>query len=398
MFELIQYGRKLTSGERNILLSQSFSAVSDFMALPAFLIIAQNHSYETVAYFLFFYFIPKFFQPLLGYITDIFNPKSIVVFTDSIRCIIFLTLTFLEINTYLIPWYLLVVLNSSLSSIAEPARFKLLTLVSRNFTSYNSIFNFSLSIVGILSLIASIIIEIYFETLYVFLFNSCIFFLSTIILALISINNPNIKFHQHKKRSFHQWLAGIHYFRKTVLGFFLMGIFICDFLTGMIYAWFPIKSEHINLETIGTYIFTLILCIGNATGALTFTSFKDRERFFPWMILIATISCLLFINMNSVIIVVISCFIFFVVQMILIGCIEVEIEKRVPHNFQGRAFAIGDSLPILSLSLGGMAIQEIPLDILSFTLLVFCFLFCLIYTASQSFHSKSSPQLKTEEQ
>ena len=396
MFDLLRYGKELTSDERKILLSQTTSAVSDFMAFPAFLILAQGHSPETVSIFIFFYFIPKFFQPLLGYITDLYSPKMVVMVTDLIRVLISCVFFLLEIDNNLNLWITLIILNSILSSIAEPARFKLLTLVSRNFLSYNSIFNFLLSISAIIALFISIYLELKLETKFVFTFNAFLFLLS--IAILYYVKPPEDSDFSYKK-SRNQLLlkavfGGLKYFKHPTLFLFLMGIFLTDFMTGIFYAVFPIQSISLNLGEIGTYIFTVILCLGNALGALRFSSFKDRKKFFPWLLLFSGLSCLLFLNIDIPMVLAVACFGFFFMQIILIGMIEIEIADVVPHKYQGRVFAIGDSLPIIALSLGGMAFTHIDLTHLSLGLLSLTIIFCLIYLITH--HTEENESLKTE--
>lgn len=379
MQETRLYLKGLSSAERGILISQSISTVGDFMALPAFLVVMQNYDPGSVSIFLFFYFIPRIFQPALGYLSDRYNARTLVLITEVLRGLIFLGLFVLPIGDFYFLWLGLVIANSFLGSIFDPARLKIMTAVATNFSHYNAIFNFFFSAMGVVSVFISLLIEAKLYSEYVFLFNAVTFFVSVYFLSWVkksdaATHSPLLLL------SAGELLQGFKYFKLPRLGLLLLGIVYIDFFTGVLYEDFPEKSLELNLDNIGTYLFTLVLCLGNATGALAIPYCQRIKWLDSGLVIVASVASYAFLFLSNIYLALFSCFMFFVVQMIAIGVLEVEIEHKVPNEHRGRAFALGDCLPIMTLSLGGMVSQLFGTDLLLVILASGCVLFTALAT------------------
>lgn len=376
---MYKYYKMLSNNELRILFSQSISTVGDFMALPAFLILAFERGEKIVSLFLIIYFLPRFIQPLLGIVADKFDLKKIILFTEILRCFLFIILFFYPSNSSTVIWLAIAGLNSLIGSIFDPARLKLMMILANDFSKYNSIFNLFYSFTGLFSIILSIFIEIKFTTEVVFLLNAITFFISFLILFFMNFKISG----QLEKPKMKDLLGGFSFFKNVKIIQLLIIIIFIDFFTGIFYEYFPRKSIEIGIDNYGTYVFSALICLGNSIGAyLIYVVSKQLLLLVP-LISVLTFSVFLFFNCSSYLISFIACFLFFTVQMTAIGVSEVFIGKNIPKKFHGRVFAINESFPIIAMMVGSFYSNIVSKNILFF-IAVLLFIVALTVTNMQT--------------
>src|SRR4051812_27948764 len=89
---LIGIYRKLSRGEKALLFGQAASVIGDFMALPAFAILAAQREPVVLTLFFVCYFLPRCAQPFLGVLVDRFNARGVALLADAARAAIFIGL------------------------------------------------------------------------------------------------------------------------------------------------------------------------------------------------------------------------------------------------------------------------------------------------------------------
>ncbi|TMP34744.1 MFS transporter [Pseudoalteromonas rubra] len=342
--------KDLSSNERKILTSQSISTIGDFMALPALLIIAYERGEQFVSLLLIIYFLPRFFQPIFGIIADKYDLKKIILSSELLRGLIFIVLFLYPSDYPIYLWLAIAGINSMLGSIFDPARLKLMTEVSDDFPSFNSIFNFFYSAGGLLSIAISIWCEANYETEVIFLLNAATFFISFIVLAPMKIELIEPSYVKFDIKSI---ATGLKYFRPgSRLSVLLILMIFIDFYTGVFYEKFPSKSIEIGFSEYGPYIFSALICLGNSMGAVLINTASKKPALSYSFMTALIVSVFIFFSQSNWFLSFFFCTVFFIGQMIFIGVSEVFIEQDVPHSSRGRVFAINESLPIAALMIG----------------------------------------------
>src|SRR3954454_24723335 len=119
--------RKLGRSEKALLFGQAASVIGDFMALPAFAILAARREPIVLTLFFICYFLPRCAQPFLGALVDRFDTKRVALLADAARAAIFIVL-FLSPESYTsAPWLLVAFAASTFGALFEPARLKIMS-------------------------------------------------------------------------------------------------------------------------------------------------------------------------------------------------------------------------------------------------------------------------------
>jgi hypothetical protein len=347
---LIGSYRMLGRSEKALLFGQAASVIGDFMALPAFAILAARREPIVLTLFFVCYFLPRCAQPFLGALVDRFDTKRVALLADAARAAIFIVL-FLYPESYpSAPWLLVAFAASTFGALFEPARLKIMSSIAVDFVSYSRVFNFVYSLAGVASLGFALLIETYASTEAVFAANALTFVISFGFLLLVTYRPGRAIVEQ---AGMGRWVEGFRLFvrHRTIL--VTCGLVIlADFYTGVLYEAFPHKAALLGWDNAGTYIFYFFVCLGNTIGALFVRPNMWGERNLGLLCALGAGSASIFFVSTTWSLLLISCLCFFSVQILAIVLAEIAIQHVIPSEYQGRVFGISESLPYLALSLG----------------------------------------------
>jgi hypothetical protein len=351
--------RALSRSEKALLLGQSISVVGDFMAFPAMLNVAAGVGPSFLSCFLVAYFLPRCLQPFLGFMADRLNAKWVAIASDLCRATVFLLLYTLPASGAGVAWNALwlatAFVAASLSAVFEPARLKVMSRITSDFAGYNSLSNLVYSVGGIVSLGAAIVVEVHFETRVVFLVNAITFAASVVLLAPVRYCPGHGPSAGEPWRLSDMWDGFAVLLRHREVLLCTTFVVLVDFLTGAIFDAFPAKAAGVGMGLLGAYVFYTAVCVGNTAGTLFVGRGLVDDR--KWLLSCAGAlsSFYVFQASSSAVASLAACLCFFLVQMLAIVSSEIQIQRRIPDGYQGRLFAINESLPFLSLSAGGLA-------------------------------------------
>src|SRR5258708_6886679 len=183
---LIGIYRNRSRSEKALRFGQAASVIGDFMALPAFAILAAQREPIVLTLFFVCYFLPRCAQPILGVLVDRFNTKRVALLADAARAAIFIGL-FLYPESYpSAPWLLAAFAASTFGALFEPARLKIMSAIAADFVSYSRVFNLVYSLSGVASLGFALLIEKYARTEAIFAANALTFVISSAFLLLVT--------------------------------------------------------------------------------------------------------------------------------------------------------------------------------------------------------------------
>src|SRR5258705_6353957 len=183
---LIGSYRMLGRSEKALVFGQAASVIGDFMALPAFAILAARREPIVLTLFFVCYFLPRCAQPFLGALVDRFNTKRVALLADAARAVIFIVLFLYPDSSPSAPWLLVAFAASTFGALFEPARLKIMSAIAADFVSYSRVFNFVYSLAGVASLGFALLIEKYAWTEAVFAANALTFVISFGFLLLVT--------------------------------------------------------------------------------------------------------------------------------------------------------------------------------------------------------------------
>ena len=351
MDNLIATYRKLGRSEKALLFGQATSVIGDFMALPAFAILAAQREPIVLQLFFVCYFLPRCAQPFLGLLADRFDARRVALVGDAARAAIFIAL-FLYPDSYpSAPWLLAAFAASAFGALFEPARLKIMSAVAADFVSYSKIFNVVYSLAGVASLAFALLVENYARTEAVFVVNSLTFAISFGFLVFVSYRqSPGTA---AEPGGMGQWIEGFRLIGRHHVVLFSCGLVVlADFFTGALYESFPHKAEILNLGNAGTYLFYFLVCLGNTLGALCVRPGMWDTKNLGLLCSLGAGSTAIFVLSSSWVLLLLSCLCFFAMQILSIVLAEIAIQRNIPAEYQGRAFGISESVPYLALSLG----------------------------------------------
>jgi hypothetical protein len=348
---------RLSGSERTLLLGQSISVIGDFMAFPAMLNVAASVGGAFGSSFLAVYFLPRCLQPFLGFIVDQYDARRVAILSDLARMAIFVLLFYVPAapdgGISNVAWLAACFASSFLAALFEPARLKVMSTVASDFSRYNSLSNFVCSIGGLVSLAGGVLVEVCFDTRVVFLVNAATFAASAVLLLPVKYSQERHLHEDDTWRASHLWNGF-----TILLGH--RGVVLCtsfvvliDCFTGIIFDSFTAKSLGAGMGLFGAYIFYAAVCVGNSVGTLLVGDGLHGEAKWLWCCGGAVICVSVFLSTDSAAVSVAACLGFFIVQIIAIVSSEIEIQRSIPAGYQGRLFAINESLPFLALSAGG---------------------------------------------
>lgn len=381
--------RKLSVNERWLVYGQAVSTVGDYMALPAFLKIAIERGAGVTSFFLVLYFLPRVVQPFLGVLVDRFNARSLILISEAARTLLFLALFVCSKDTPTYIWLVFPLLISLFSCIFEPARLRIMSAISSDFKSLNAVFYFFYSSTGIVSIGLSILVEMFFETRVVFLVNAITFIASFLMLIPIRFQeNKALRIKSIRIQDFSEGLR--FFFQKKHLHLTTGLVILIDFFTGILYELFGTKSLMIGFPDNGTYIYALLICVGNSVGSFLIPLIYDRRATWPLLALLSFSAVWYFLISQNPIISFASSLVFFTTQIIAIGISEIEIENNTPVPLQGRLFALNESFPVLALSLGSMVAGFVSSEALTHLCYIAVVLYCFLKLGNISKNRHSS--------
>ena len=344
--------RLLTTNENALLLGQAVSMIGDFMALPAFVILAARRHPAVLMLFFIVYFMPRCAQPFLGALVDRYDARRVALVADAARTVIFVVL-FLYPESYpSAPWLLAVFAASAFGALFEPARLKIMSAVAVDFVDYSKIFNVVNSSAGVASLAFALLIEQYGRTEVIFITNALTFAISFGFLTRVAYKQSPAT--TDARGGFKQWIEGFMLLKQHHAILYSSGLVILvDFFTGALYEEFPHKAAIVGFGAFGTYVYYFVVCLGNTVGALLIRPGLASTGRLGLLCAFGAASVSVFIESDSLSLSIMSCLCFFSVQILAIVSSEIAIQRVIPAEYHGRVFAINESLPYLALSLGG---------------------------------------------
>ena len=343
---------RLSRDERHLLVGQAVSLVGDFVALPVLVLVAAQRGPVVLSVFLTAYFLPRCLQPVLGALADRFDARRIALAADAGRALLFAVLFLYPSTAPAGPWLAGVVAIGLLAATYEPARLKIMGAICRDFAAYNRLFKIGCAAASVAALGLALVLERAACSQLAFLVNAATFLVS--FASLVPLGYRHASGDWRRGRPLAEAVAGVRLLlgQRAVLAATGL-IVLVDFMTGVLYQSFPVRSEAHGLGAIGTYVLFFSVCLGNGLGASLMPARPLGERTAALLCLLAAACVLGFLADGPLGVLLAFSVIFFAVQMIAITHSENTISCHFARGLQGRLFALNESLPYLALSLGG---------------------------------------------
>lgn len=133
--------KQLKPNSKYLLYGQALSFMGDYCVLPALLILSTYyHDYWVTSGVIVVRSIPMVFQPFLGVLVDRLDRIKIMLWTDIIRGIIFLGLTFLPKGEYPLIFLALLFITYGSGVFFNPARLAVMSSLESDIKSINTLF------------------------------------------------------------------------------------------------------------------------------------------------------------------------------------------------------------------------------------------------------------------
>lgn len=367
-----------------MLYGQSLSFLGDYCILPALLVLSTYYENTWVTSgVVIARSLPLVIQPFVGGLIDGLDKLKVMVVTDYLRVVVFLSILFIPYGQYPILFLALLFLAYFSGIFFTPARLATMSVLGEDIKKVNTIFSRYTSVFITIGAILGVIFILIGNVKYAVVLNSVTYFLSALFLS--RIKNLNYEKAELSSMDFQELTKGFiaiinnKYLFNAVFTMFTMAI-----LWGIMYSYFPIVSNQLDTnKEVGNFYLTISIGLGGVIGALVVNKlgFNTKLGIFIFSIL-SMITVVTFIQSTNFIYAFIIACIFFATMEYGEVIAKVNVQENSVNTIHGRIFSISEAIIGLSISLGSILMNftnKLGLSIISI-ILILIFLYDTVYT------------------
>lgn len=350
---------RLSRNSKLLLFGQALSYMGDYCVLPALLILSTYYQdYWVTSGVIIVRSIPTLLQPFLGVIVDKLNRLKIMVWTDIIRGLMFLGITFLPEGEYAWLFLLLLFLSYGSGILFNPARLAIMSSLGDDIKYVNTIFAKATTLFIIVGACAGIVFLFLGSVQLAVGFNALTYFVSALFIGRMKVQE-DVHQNQSLKNASQSLKAGFTEIRNNA--FVLNGVLTMmtmALLWGIIYSYFPIVSSYVGNGEIGNFILTVSIGIGGFIGAHLVNHWGfNNNKGLSYFVILSLLSLSLFTFSPSFAIGFIAANGFFIAMEYGEVLAKVKVQEHASNAIQGRIFAVSEALIGLFISLGSILIN-----------------------------------------
>ncbi|MBJ8031287.1 MFS transporter [Bacillus cereus group sp. N21] len=351
--------KSLTNNSRNLLYGQALSYMGDYCVLPALLILSTYYEYYWVTSgVIIVRSIPMIFQPFLGILVDKFDRVKIMYWTDLVRGIIFLGLTFLPKGQYPILFLSFLLISYGSGVFFNPARLAVMSTLGNEIKKINTLFAKATTLAIIIGSLIGALFLYYGSVNLAVGFNAITYFISAFFIKQMKIETTSFV-PGNIKDGLNSFKQGIHIIKHNP--FVLNAIFTMmtmALLWGIVYSYFPIASSYIGNGEIGNFILTLCIGLGGFIGVqfVNKWGFNDNKGL-NYFSIISLISLGFFLTSTHFSVSFLAAIGFFIAMEYGEVIAKVKVQENAENAVQGRIFAVSEALIGLFISIGSTLIN-----------------------------------------
>lgn len=350
---------KLGKNSKMLLVGQALSYMGDYCILPALLILSTYYEdYWVTSGVIIVRSIPMIFQPFLGVLIDRFDKVKIMFWTDMIRALIFVGVTFLPEGEYAWLFLLLLLLSYGSGVFFNPARLAIMSSLDDDIKKINTIFAKATTLCIILGALLGAGFLLLGSVKIAVAFNAITYFVSAIYISKMNVpsqKNLNQSF-SNVSQSFKTGIIEIIRNKYILNAVFTM--VTMAFLWGVIYSYFPIVSQYVGDGEIGNFILTICIGLGGFIGANLVNKWGfNNNRGTVYFVVLSIVSLSVFTFSSSFILAFIAANGFFIAMEYGEVLAKVKVQENSSNDIQGRIFAVSEALIGLFISIGSLLIN-----------------------------------------
>ncbi|WP_312573838.1 MFS transporter [Staphylococcus saprophyticus] len=366
-----------------MLYGQSLSFLGDYCILPALLVLSTYYDNAWVTSgVVIVRSLPLVIQPFVGGLIDGLDKLKVMIVTDYLRVVVFLSILFIPYGHYPILFLSLLFLAYLSGIFFTPARLATMSVLGEDVKKVNIIFSRYTSFFITLGAVLGVIFILLGNVKYAVVLNSLTYFLSAIYLS--KIKNLNYEKVELSSMNIQELTRGfIVIFKNKYLFNAVFTMFTMAILWGIMYSYFPIISNNLNIKDVGNFYLTISIGVGGVIGALVVNKLGFNTKLGSLVFAIVSMSTVVaFIQSSNFIYAFIIACIFFATMEYGEVIAKVNVQENAENAIHGRIFSISEAIIGLSISLGSILMNftnTFGLSIIT-VVLILVFFFNTIYT------------------
>ncbi|AWM18862.1 bacilysin exporter BacE [Bacillus inaquosorum] len=351
--------KQLKPNSKYLLYGQALSFMGDYCVLPALLILSTYyHDYWVTSGVIVVRSIPMVFQPFLGVLVDRLDRVKIMLWTDIIRGLIFLGLTFLPKGEYPLIFLALLFISYGSGVFFNPARLAVMSSLESDIKNINTLFAKATTISIIVGAAAGGLFLLGGSVELAVAFNGVTYLISAIFISRIKLQFVPIQ-SENIKEAFQSFKEGLKEIKTNAFVLNAMFTMITmAMLWGIVYSYFPIVSRFLGDGEIGNFILTFCIGFGGFIGAALVSKWGfNNNRGLTYFTVLSIVSLALFLFTPIFAVSVIAAILFFIAMEYGEVLAKVKVQENAANQIQGRIFSVAEASIGLCISVGSMLIN-----------------------------------------
>ena len=301
--------------------------------------------------------LPLMIQPFIGGFVDSLDKLKLMIATDYIRGFVFLIILFIPYGQYATTFLLLLFLAYFSGVFFVPARLATMSVLGEDIKKVNTIFSKYTSLFIAIGAILGVFFVLIGNVKYAIVLNSLTYFLSGLLLS--RMKNLNYEKVELSSLDFQELTKGFNaIFRNKYIFNAIFTMFTMAILWGVMYSYFPVISDQLNIKGIGNFYLTISIGIGGVIGALAVNKlgFNTSVGMLVFSVL-SIITVVMFIQSNYFIYAFVVACLFFATMEYGEVIAKVNVQENADNAIHGRIFSISEAIIGFSISLGSILIN-----------------------------------------
>nr|WP_281378824.1 MFS transporter [Paenibacillus phyllosphaerae] len=339
-----------------MLIGQALSFMGDYCVLPALLILSTYYQdYWVTSGVIIVRSLPMILQPFLGVFVDRVSRVKIMLWTDIVRGIIFLSVTLLPEGEYPAVFLLLLLLSYGSGIFFNPARLAVMSSLGEDIKQVNTLFAKATTLCVIAGALIGAGFLAFGSVKAAVAFNAVTYFVSAIFIGRMNIASE-VSLKQNRMPIIASFKVGLQEIGRN--SFVLNGVLtmmVMSVLCGVVYSYFPVVSQSMGDGEIGNFILTVTIGLGGFLGAQLVTRWGfNSDKGLLYFVLLSVASLAVFMYAGSFTVAFLAAVLLFVALEYGEVLAKVKVQEHAPNDMQGRIFAVSEAMIGLSISLGSV--------------------------------------------